>query len=207
MIIHFLSAGAYCRISAVGLSFHGLYLKKTFHMTKKCLPKFLGVFLVGLAATTALAGNTGNEVMVEEIRDFTRVAGDSDERRLPILLMFSANYCSYCVRLEEEFLKPMLRSGDYGDKVLIRKMKIDGYGSVRDFDGRQIPVEAFTGRYHISVTPTVVFLDGSGAQLAPKRVGLSTPDFYGGYLDQSIDLALDVLRRNKPLRVNLSALE
>lgn len=168
------------------------------------LPKFLAVFLASLAATTALADN---EVLVEEIRDFTRLASASDERRLPILLMFSANYCSYCVRLEEEFLKPMLRSGEYGDKVLIRKLKIDGSGSVRDFDGRQIAVEEFTGRYNISVTPTVVFLDGSGAQLAPKRVGLSTPDFYGGYLDQSIDIALDVLRRNKPLRVNLSALE
>jgi hypothetical protein len=86
-------------------------------------------------------------------------------------------------------------------------MKIDGSGTVRDFDGKLITVDEFTDRYNISVTPTVVFLDGSGAQLAPKRVGLSTPDFYGGYLDQSIDLALDVLRRNKPMRVKLSALE
>jgi thioredoxin-related protein len=171
------------------------------------LLKFLAVFLASLAVTTALAANENNDVVIEEIRDFSRIARDSNDRRLPILLMFSAKYCSYCVRLEEEFLKPMLRSGDYGDKVLIRKMKIDGSGTVRDFDGKQIPVDEFTDRYNISVTPTVVFLDGSGAQLAPKRVGLSTPDFYGGYLDQSIDLALDVLRRNKPMRVKLSALE
>jgi thioredoxin-related protein len=171
------------------------------------LSKFLVVFLASLAVTTALAANEGNDVVIEEIRDFSQIAHDSNDRRLPILLMFSANHCSYCVRLEEEFLKPMLRSGDYGDKVLIRKMKIDGSGTVRDFDGKLITVDEFTDRYNISVTPTVVFLDGSGAQLAPKRVGLSTPDFYGGYLDQSIDLALDVLRRNKPMRVKLSALE
>ncbi len=175
-------------------------------MMMKQFTKFLFV-VVSLLALNAFAADGGKDVKVQEIKDFTRVAGDSDAKRLPILLMFSADYCSYCERLEEEFLKPMLRSGDYDDKVLIRKFKIDGFGTVRDFDGRQISVDAFTARYNVHVTPTVVFLDGSGAQLAPKRVGLSTPDFYGGYLDQSIDTALDVLRRNKPLRVKLSALE
>jgi thiol-disulfide isomerase/thioredoxin len=121
--------------------------------------------------------------------------------------MFSAEHCTYCEKLEEDFLKPMLRSGDYDDRVLIRKVKIDGFGTIRDFDGNKVDAEAFADRYKVYVTPTVVFIDGDGAQLARKRVGLSTPDFYGGYLDQSIDTALDVLRRNKPLRVKLSALE
>ena len=173
----------------------------------KTLTKFLLAAALSLAAASGFAADAGKDVKVEEIKDFSRVADVSDERNLPILLMFSAEHCSYCVRLEEDFLEPMLRSGDYTDKVVIRKMKIDGYGTVRDFDGKQIPIDEFTGRYRVYVTPTVVFLDSSGAQLAPKRVGLSTPDFYGGYLDQAIDLALDVLRRNKPLRVKLSALE
>ncbi len=144
---------------------------------------------------------------VEETEDFSRLAVQSEQRRLPILLMFSAEYCSYCVRVEEEFLKPMLRSGDYEDKVLIRKIKIDRFDKIRDFDGKSIAIEAFSSRYNVYVTPTIVFLDSSGAQLAPKRVGLSTPDFYGGYLDQSIETALDILRRDKPMRVNLSSLE
>ena len=169
--------------------------------------KFLFALVALFVAASTFAANGGRDVKVEEIRDFTRVAGHSDEKRLPILLMFSAEHCSYCERLEEDFLKPMLRSGDYADKVLIRKVKIDGYGTVRDFDGKQVSIGEFASRYNVYVTPTIAFLDSSGAQLAPKRVGLSTPDFFGGYLDESIDTALDVLRRNKPLRVKLSALE
>ena len=176
-------------------------------MMLKQLTKYLFALLTLVAAATAIAANADEEVKVEEIKDFTHVASDSDAKRLPILLMFSAEYCSYCERLEEDFLKPMLRSGEYEDKVLIRKIKIDGFGTVRDFDGKKISIDEFTDRYNVSVTPTVVFLDGRGAQVAPKRVGISTPDFYGGYLDQSIDIALDVLRRNKPLRVKLSSLE
>ncbi len=162
--------------------------------------------LLILSLGAVSAAYAADAIEVKETKDFNRLAKESDQKRLPILLMFSAEYCGYCERVEEEFLKPMLRSGDYEDKVLIRKIKIDGFDDIRDFDGKQISIDAFTSRYNVVVTPTVAFLDGNGAQLAPKRVGLSTPDFYGGYLDQSIDAALDMLRRNKPLRVKLSSL-
>ena len=44
---------------------------------------------------------------------------------VPVVL-FSASHCGYCTIIKEEFLKPMLLSGDYVDKVLIRKLVIDG---------------------------------------------------------------------------------
>jgi thioredoxin-related protein len=169
--------------------------------------RLAGVFLGFLAVAVFSPAFAADDVKVLEVKDFTHVGERSHEKRLPILLMFSAEHCSYCERLEEDFLKPMLRSGDYDDKVLIRKLKIDGFDAIRDFDGNKVDASAFAERYNVYVTPTVVFIDGDGSQLARKRVGLSTPDFYGGYLDESINTALDVLRRNKPLRVKLSALE
>lgn len=140
---------------------------------------------------------------IAEVKDFSKIARLSTEKRIPLLLMFSSEYCAYCVRVERDFLMPMEISGDYTQRVLIRKMKIDYGNRVRDFDGKMVDADEFADRYNVSVTPTVVFLDGHGRQLAPKRVGLMTPDFYGGYLDESIDTALDMLRRNKPLRVSL----
>lgn len=169
--------------------------------------RLLFIFLSLLTLSGTIAADSTKDVIVEEVDDFFSLARQSEQRHLPILLMFSAEHCGYCMRVEEEFLKPMLRSGDYEDKVLIRKIKIDSFDNVRDFDGKQISIDAFSARYNVVVTPTVAFLDSHGAQLAPKRVGLSTPDFYGGYLDQSIDAALDILRRNKPMRVKLSSLQ
>lgn len=141
---------------------------------------------------------------IEEVRDFAQIGRLISEKRLPMVLMFSSSHCGYCVRLEQEFLIPMQISGDYAQRALIRKMKIDYGNSVRDFDGKPIDADEFAERYNITVTPTVVFLDGQGRQLAAKQVGLTTPDFYGGYLDASIDTALDMLRRTKPLRVTLN---
>ncbi len=153
--------------------------------------------------TGVFAAEGDTSTRIEEVKDFSKVGRLLAEKQLPLVLMFSSEYCAYCVRLEREFLIPMQISGDYVQRALIRKMKIDYGNTIRDFDGNRVDADEFAARYNITVTPTVVFLDGQGNQLAAKQVGLTTPDFYGGYLDASIDTALDLLRRTKPLRVTL----
>lgn len=172
-------------------------------MTKR-ITAILSFFMLIFAANNgALAADMGEHGKIAEVKDFTRVAQQSAEKRIPLVLMFSSEYCAYCVRVENDFLIPMQISGDYEGRAIIRKVKIDYGNTVRDFDGRQVDADEFAARYNVSVTPTVVFLDHQGKQLAPKRVGLMTPDFYGGYLDESIATALDMLRRTRPLRVSL----
>jgi thioredoxin-related protein len=172
-------------------------------MKSTAIRHFLLTLLLAVVSSTVGAA----EVKVLEVEDFSAIGHVSDKQRLPILLMFAADYCAYCEQLEEDFLKPMLRSGDYKDKVLIRKLRIDGNGTIRDFEGTETSPAAIAERYNVSLTPTVVFVDGNGVELAPKRIGLTTPAFYGGYLDDAITQALDILRRNKPLRVKISALD
>jgi thioredoxin-related protein len=171
----------------------------------KRITAILSFFILIFAAINgALAADKGDHGKIAEVRDFTRVAQQSAEKRIPLVLMFSSDYCAYCVRLENDFLVPMQISGDYEHRAIIRKVKIDYGNTVRDFDGKRIDADEFAVRYNVSVTPTVVFLDHQGNQLAPKQVGLTTPDFYGGYLDESIATALDILRRTRPLRVSLT---
>lgn len=160
------------------------------------------LFFALVSGVFAAEGDTSPRI--EEVHDFSKLGRLLTEKRLPLVLMFSSEYCAYCVRLEKDFLIPMQISGDYVERAVIRKMKIDYGNTIRDFDGKPVDADEFAQRYNISVTPTVVFLDGQGNQLAAKQVGLTTPDFYGGYLDESIATALDLLRRTKPLRVTLS---
>ncbi len=141
--------------------------------------------------------------VIQQVEDFSRLGEELEQRRLPLVLMFSSEHCPYCQQMESDFLIPMQISGDYVDRALIRKIEI-GYGStVRDFDGSRVAADELAERYGISVTPTLVFLDGKGSQLARKQVGLTTPDYFGGYLDDSIATARDMLRRTRPLRVGL----
>ncbi len=118
--------------------------------------------------------------------DLSQDARLSEERRLPVMLLFSADYCGFCTRLSEEFLVPMQRSGEYRDRVLIREIRIDNYATLRDFEGQPTMPEDLAYRYDISVTPTILFLDHRGRELTQRMVGLGTVDFFGLYLDAAI---------------------
>lgn len=116
------------------------------------------------------------------------------QRQLPILLVFSAAHCTYCELLEREILKPMLRSGDYGDKILIRKVMLDGAGTLRDFQGRAVDAGSFATRRDVFVTPTMLFVDARGRELAPRLVGINTVELFGGLVDASIEEARSKLK-------------
>jgi hypothetical protein len=119
--------------------------------------------------------------------------------RLPILLAFSAIECSYCDDLEDEFLKPMLLSGDYADKVIIRKLILDNGSHVRDFSGRSLEAAELAHAFRVFVTPTLLFVDADGREIAERMVGINTLEMFGGYLDGCIDTALLVLREPQRL--------
>lgn len=116
------------------------------------------------------------------------------ERNLPLLILFSMDECTYCEIVREQFLEPMLRSGDYTDKVIMRMVKVDEYAPIRDFDGQRREPAAISRRYRASLTPTVIFVDHRGHELAPRLLGVTNVYYYGGDLDKSIELSLSRLR-------------
>lgn len=146
------------------------------------------------------------DIEVVAVTDLQKLGQEARERNVPIVMMLSAEFCPWCVKLEEEHFKPMLRSGDYKERALIRKFKVDEYDDVRDFDGKMVSPDVVNDRYGAFVTPTVIYLDGNGRQLAKKMVGLSTGHYYGSYVDMAIDQSLDILRRDTPLKAKLAQL-
>jgi len=146
------------------------------------------------------------DVEVVQVTDLQQLGQEALEHNIPIVLMLSAEGCGWCIKLEEEHFKPMLRSGDYEQKALIRQFKIDDYLAVRDFDGKMVDPDVINTRYSAFVTPTVIYLDGHGSELAKRMVGLSTGHYYGSYVDMSIDESLDKLRRHTPLKAKLAQL-
>lgn len=157
------------------------------------LPLLLSLLIPALLGGTRALAESPAPVKIPQIKDLHQLGQLAHRRQLPVLIMFSQAGCSFCERLADDFLKPMLISGDYEERVLIRIFRIDRYGKMRDFDGIERDIYDITSRYRVSVTPTLVFLDGNGKQLAQRMVGLTTPDFFGGYLDEAIDTAYQSL--------------
>jgi len=155
--------------------------------------KLLGTALC-LLAVTAVQAEILPYVKVREATDLQAVGQEARARKLPILIMFSMRDCQYCDVVREEFLKPMLRSGDYVDRVIMLELYSDSESQLRDFNGKPISAEKLIQRYNAGFAPTVVFLDSQGKELAERLIGITTRDFYGGYLDEAIDESLQRVR-------------
>ena len=76
----------------------------------------------------------------------------------------------------------------------MRKLVIDRSGKLRDFNASAVNAAELASRYKVFVTPTLLFVDSQGNELAERMVGVMTLEFYGGYLDQAIDASSDKLR-------------
>lgn len=155
---------------------------------------WLATAFFAVSGYTVSATSTLPEVQITPLTDLQQDARIAKSKKLPILIIFTAGYCHYCEVVKEEFLKPMIRSGEYVDKVLIREAEVDSYTDIRDFSGKPIGLDNLAVHYRATMTPTVILLGPDGELLTQRLVGVTTVDFYGGFLDDAIDTALARLR-------------
>lgn len=149
-----------------------------------------------LAAALALLPVWGMaDSLLPEAADLAADGRTAAAHETPILIEIARRGCSYCEKVREDFLEPMVRSGDYRGRVIFRQLHVDAESPLVDFDGRRIAPRDFAQRYRATFTPTVLLLDAHGKLLAKPLIGLTTEDFYGAFLDQAIDEAVARMRR------------
>ena len=168
------------------------------HFPPRLKPSFYQIVAILLCCSvtgvwaTGIAEKNKGEVIATIRLD--KVAEDSKSRRLPILLVFSSATCPYCKLQEDEILKPMLISGDYDNKVIIRKVLILEEPELIDFRGTTVSMDNFVDRYSVQVPPTILFLDQNGTELTQRLVGINTVEMFGRDVDVAIELSLKKLQ-------------
>ncbi|MGH1460894.1 MAG: thioredoxin family protein [Neptuniibacter sp.] len=106
-----------------------------------------------------------------------------------VLMLVSQPNCSYCVQITEEILRPMIISGHYESTTLFTELEINTGKKIKDFAGNTASANEFAKRYGAWATPTLLFLDWHGNQIAKKMIGINTPELYGYYVDQALKTA------------------
>ena len=107
----------------------------------------------------------------------------------PILVLFSQADCQWCERARREYLIPMSRDAHLKDAVKYRQIDIDSDRPLIDFRGQTSTHRNFAKEQKIRFAPTLVLYGPSGERLDEAIVGMRLPDFYGQYIEQSIDAA------------------
>lgn len=135
-------------------------------------------------------------VELKAVKDLSLLAAQAREDNKIILLEITASYCSYCALLEEEIIKPMLRSGDYEKTVLIRQLEMDSFYPVKDFAGNDTTPAELARKLKVKLTPTLLFLDADGNEVAERILGVYSLDFFGFYVDEALAKGLKRIRKN-----------
>ena len=103
-------------------------------------------------------------------RDFEAAAHKATEKARPHLMLFSANECGFCERLDQEVLSH-LDELPVNQPLQISEINIDQGGKVIDFDGDPIRQRLFVGRYEVFATPTLILVDAQGTPISKPIVG------------------------------------
>jgi hypothetical protein len=88
----------------------------------------------------------------------------------------------------------MRRNAEYESKVIMRQIDVGSSALLRTFSGKTTTHARFAKDHRIKLTPTIKLFDAEGHELTEPLIGLTTPDYYGGFLDQRIDAALAKMR-------------
>jgi thioredoxin-related protein len=144
------------------------------------------ILLIGAAQIMASSDQ------IPMVQNLVAEATHAEDNGMVYLLYVSRSACPYCKKLEQNVLFPMRASKSYEDLVDLREISFEG-GSVVDFDNKTHPSIDIIRRFDVVGTPTLLFLDSSGAEISERLVGYHSEDFYWYYFEQSIEKALEVI--------------
>jgi thioredoxin-related protein len=98
----------------------------------------------------------------------------------PLVVMTTLEGCPYCNLVRNHYLLPMLKAGEIAAvQTDVRDTRRNLRGFVGEHPSPSDPARAWKARF----TPTVMFFNAAGEELAERLVGVAVPDFYGSYLE------------------------
>jgi thioredoxin-related protein len=140
------------------------------------------------------AANSEEKDHLIELESFKALSARVCQENKIMVIMISRENCPYCIKLKKQILIPELKNGELNNQWLLRELLIDEGKTHIGFDGETIESLFYTESINATLTPTLVFLGPDGKELGKRIVGIGgAMEFYGFYLRQSINQALDHL--------------
>lgn len=118
------------------------------------------------------------------------------ERQEPLVLLISLPGCPHCELARRHYLLPARQHQGLPAWQLDVN---DSQTPLVGFDGQVTTARLQTQRWKVRITPTLLFLNASGEEIAERLVGVS-PDFFGAYLEQRLATARQTLAAKLPKR-------
>lgn len=103
----------------------------------------------------------------------------------PLVVLVSLDGCPYCKVAREHYLSPM--RAEQGLPVV--QLDMQSTATLQDFKGVVLTHDELVHAWKVTLAPTVLFFGRGGAEVAPRLMGMGSPDYYGAHLDDRLELA------------------
>ena len=101
----------------------------------------------------------------------------------PLVMLISLPGCVYCELVRRSYLLPArLNDGLQAWQLNVNDKTTPLIG----FNGQRTNANEQAIVWRATFTPTVLFFDSNGQELAERLTGIAVPDFYGAYLEQRL---------------------
>lgn len=143
------------------------------------------LFLIIIPFSTAQAQDKADKAYTE---NFEAAAKSAKQEGLPLMLLFSADECSFCDQLHSEVLNHH-GTNPIDNQLHLTEVNINRGGKLIDFDGDPIRGRIFVNRYEIIATPTVIIVAPDGKSLTKPVIGYKNKLSFMTALKQAIHKA------------------
>jgi thioredoxin-related protein len=134
--------------------------------------------------------NTAKTPLLPCPADMQQLAASANARGEPMVLMVSLPGCPWCELLRRNYLGPMQSEGVAAYEFMINERS----RSLTDFKAQRITPAAMSSALKIAITPTLLFFNTQGNEIAPRIEGVASADFIGAILDERLRAARERLK-------------
>lgn len=160
-------------------------------MTASWRIRYALIFLLVVIGPQSLLAAGGDIPAANNLAEVGRI---SQEQGIPAVVFVSRDACPYCRTLRDTILQPMFAAGKFEQRAILVEISLDRVEPLTGFENKRMTATAFGQLYQSEITPTLLFLDSDGREIAKRIVGISNLEFYSFYLQESIDEALRAIR-------------
>lgn len=161
-------------------------------MTSKLLRLSLSVVLLFLFSNVK-----AGEILPLAV-DLQKTAKTAEKHNIPVVVFFTATWCNYCKKLEENIIHPLLERTDIENYAEFRQIVMDkAHWQMKDFAGNSIEMKTFAPSQKVKVAPTTYVYNSKGELIAEPILGLTLEEFYPGNLEKAINQGLKALGNDK----------
>jgi thioredoxin-related protein len=122
--------------------------------------------------------------------DLRLAAQQASSRGEPLVLMVSLPGCPWCELLRRNYLTPMRAEGVAAFEFMITERS----QRIADFKGQSITPAAWSEAMKIKITPTLLFFNAQGQEIAPRIEGVASADFVGAIIDERLATAREIIK-------------